>query len=43
MGDKSPKAIGKNKKQKDGDKVKAEKKAKDEKDAKAVNAFKPKK
>jgi len=43
MGDKSPKSIGKNKKQKEDDKAKAVKKAKDDKDAKAVNAFKPKK
>ncbi len=42
MGDKSPKSIGKNKKQHDSDKVKATQKAQAQNDAKKVSAFKPK-
>ena len=42
MGDKSPKSIGKNKKQHDSDKVKATQKAQAQTDAKKVGVFKPK-
>ena len=43
MGDKSPKSISKNKKQKDTEKSKADKKAQEQVDAKKTNAFSPKK
>ena len=43
MGDKSPKSKDKNQKQKDSAKVKSDKKAQDQKDAKTVFPGKPKK
>jgi|GEM_PF-6017118 len=43
MGDKSPKSIGKNKKQKDSEKVKTAQKAQAQIDAKKSNAINPKK
>jgi hypothetical protein len=43
MGDKSPKSIGKNKKQKDNEKVKTAQKAQAQIDAKKSNAINPKK